>query len=294
MKAVQKIKTLKKDEVMWVSVKSMIINTLLSIFKLILGVIFNSVALMSDGVHSASDMFSTIFVILGIKISRKKSDKKHPYGHDRFECLMTFILAFILGGTGIGIGIIGIKKIINRQNLVMPGIITLVAAFISILVKEWMFHFTKRAAKNMNSTIVMADAWHHRSDALSSVGAVIGIAGARLGIKVLDPVASMIICVFILKATYDIIKDSISKLIDSSCDDNYEDKIKNLILSCDVKGIKELKTRKFGSKVYADVEVILDENMPLINADERAEYIHSKVESEFSDIKHCSVIVRAK
>lgn len=278
-----------------VSIKTMIINGLLSALKFVVGVCFNSTALVSDAIHSASDMLSTVFVIVGVKVSQKQSDEKHPYGHERFECILSLFLGALLGGTGVGIAVRGISDITNYKSLAVPGIIALVAATVSVVVKEWMFRFTKKVAKKCNSSIVMADAWHHRSDALSSVGAMIGIAGARMGFPVLDAVASIVICVFILKATVDIFIDSLNKLTDNACDTKLANEIMNKCLEQkEVCNIKNFKSRLFGSKIYIDVEIVLDGNTMLRNSDIIAENIHTGVESTFPEVKHCSVITRSQ
>lgn len=158
-------------------------NVLLSLFKLLAGIIGHSGAMISDAVHSASDVFGTIIAVLGISISKRKSDANHQYGHDRLECVAAIVLAVILLATGLGIGISGVEKIIkgNSKGAAIPGVIALVAAVVSIVFKEWMYWYTRAAAKKINSGALMAEAWHHRSDALSSVGAFAGILGARLG-----------------------------------------------------------------------------------------------------------------
>ena len=180
--------------------------------------------MVSDAVHSASDVFSSFIVIIGVKISARDSDRDHPYGHERFECVAAIILAVILLVTGLFIGHGALEKItaISAQGIAVPGLIALIAAIVSIVSKEAMYWYTRFYAKRLDSGALMAAAWHHRSDALSSVGALIGIAGARMGHPVLEPVASLVICVFIVKAAYDIFKDAISKMVDHSCGEDTE------------------------------------------------------------------------
>lgn len=283
-----------KKTAMRVSAVSIIVNVALSLFKLLAGMVAHSGAMISDAVHSASDVFSTFIVIIGVNIAEKRSDNEHQYGHERMECVASIILAVILSGTGIMIGYGGMKKIIysNYGNLEMPGILALVAAITSILVKEWMFWYTRGAAKKINSGALMADAWHHRSDALSSVGAFAGILGARLGFKILDPVASVLICIFIEKAAYDIFKDSIDKLVDKSCDDKTVERIKQVISEqIGVLGIDDIRTRLFGSKIYVDVEISADGNKTLNETHDIAENVHESIENEFPTVKHCMVHV---
>ena len=211
-----------EEVAMRVSFVSIVANILLSVFKLLAGIFAHSGAMVSDAVHSASDVISTIVVIIGIRLSGKASDKEHPYGHERMECVAAVILATILAFTGFGIGYTAMIKILSGQytNLRVPGILALVAAIISIAVKESMYWYTRINAKRIDSSALMADAWHHRSDALSSVGALIGIAGSRLGYPVCDAAASLCICFFIGKAAYEIFRDAVDKMVDKACDES--------------------------------------------------------------------------
>jgi cation diffusion facilitator family transporter len=279
---------------MRVSVISIIINVVLSLFKLLAGIFAQSGAMISDAIHSASDVFSTFIVMIGVNISNKKSDTQHQYGHERFECVASIILAVILAITGIGIGISGIEKIFsgNYEELQIPGVLALVAAVMSIIVKEWMYWFTRAAAKKINSGALMADAWHHRSDALSSVGAFIGIFGARLGFPILDPIASVVICLFIEKASYDIFKDAIDKMIDKSCDTKTISDIKQIIAEQEgVEAIDEVRTRLFGAKIYVDVEISADGSKSLNETHNIAQNVHDEIENKIPMVKHCMVHV---
>ena len=233
-------------------------------------------------------------MILGINIASRQSDDDHQYGHDRLECVAAILLAVVLFATGIGIGIGGINKIIEGTagKDEIPGMIALIAAVASIVVKEGMFWYTRSAAKKINSGALMADAWHHRSDALSSVGALIGIGGARLGFPVLDPIASVVICVFIVKAAYDIFKDAIDKMVDKSCDEETEEKMCRLIEEQQgVLKVDVLRTRLFGAKMYVDIEIAADGDITLREGHEIAQAVHDKVEEEFPLVKHCMVHV---
>ena len=250
--------------------------------------------MLSDAVHSASDVLSTIIVMAGIKISEKRPDREHPYGHERMECVASIILAAALAVTGAGIGYSGINKIYLGQynTLSVPSGIALTAAVLSIVIKEWMYWFTRGAAKHTNSDALMADAWHHRSDALSSVGSLIGILGARLGYAILDPIASVVICGCILKAALDIFRESINKMVDHSCDNTTETKIRELVLQQQgVEGIDDLKTRMFGAKMYVDIEILADGSLVLYDAHRIAEGVHQVIEHNFPQCKHCMVHV---
>lgn len=280
---------------MKVSSISIAVNMLLSLLKLLAGIIAHSGAMISDAIHSASDVISTVIVIIGVRVSGKKSDKEHQYGHERLECVSSILLAGLLLVTGAGIGINGVEKIIagtSGEDLVIPGALALAAAVISIIVKEWMFWYTRSAAKKINSGALMADAWHHRSDSLSSIGSFAGILGARLGYPVLDPIASVVICLFIGKAAVDIFRDAVDKMVDHSCDEKTEKSMKEEIeVIPGVERIDLLKTRLFGSKIYVDIEIAADENLSLKAAHAIAERVHNTMEEKFQDVKHCMVHV---
>ncbi len=277
-----------------VTMVSIIGNLLLSAFKLMAGLLAHSGAMVSDAVHSASDVFSSIIVIIGVRVSSRESDKEHPYGHERFECVAAIILSVVLFITGLFIGIQAVQTIFggNYASLVVPGILALVAAIVSILVKEAMYWYTKINAQKIDSSALMADAWHHRSDALSSVGALIGIGGARLGYPILDPIASGIICIFILKAAIDIFLDAIDKMVDHSCDASTEEAIRKCALEQEgVIQVDFLQTRVFGNRIYVDIEISADGNMSLYDSHNIAETVHDAIESTFAKVKHIMVHV---
>lgn len=278
---------------MHVSMVTILGNFVLSVFKLAAGIIAHSGAMVSDAVHSASDVLSTFVVIAGVKLSGKASDKEHPYGHERFECVAAILLAVMLAATGIGIGWAGIRNITGDSSaLTVPGGLALVAAVISIVSKEAMYWYTRAAAKKIGSSALMADAWHHRSDALSSIGSFVGILGARLGLPVLDPIASVVICVFILKAAFDVFRDAVSKMTDRACSDEVENQMRQAVLAQDgVLGVDRLKTRLFGDRVYVEVEISADAQAPLEQAHEVATRVHDAMEDQFPVVKHCMVHV---
>lgn len=269
-------------------------NIILSGFKLIAGLVGSSSAIISDAVHSASDVASTIVVMIGVTLASKDSDDEHPYGHERMECIAAILLAVMLFITGCGIGVGAINTLItgNYIDAETPGVIALVAAISSIVIKELMFWYTIANAKKINSSALMADAWHHRSDALSSVGALIGISGARLGFPIMDTLASLVIFIFICKAAFDIFKDAVDKLVDKSCDKLMQKKIyDHIIENEDVTKIDDLRTRLFGNKVYVDIEIAVDGNYSLRRSHEIAENIHDDIEENFPEVKHIMVHV---
>lgn len=277
-----------------VSFITIVQNVLLSIFKLFAGIFAHSNAMISDAIHSASDVFSTIIVIIGVKLASKKSDKEHPYGHERLECVAAIVLSIVLLYTGIKIGSQAVKDIIggNYQSLQKPGMLALVAAVVSIVTKEIMYWYTRHYAKKIDSSALMADAWHHRSDALSSVGALVGIGGAMMGFPVMDSIASIVIFVFIAKAAYDIFKDAMDKMVDHSCDDETEKEMRDFVLAQkEVLSVDLLHTRIFGNKIYVDVEIGVNGSYTLRQAHEIAEEVHEGIEKNFPKVKHVMVHV---
>ena len=277
-----------------VSLFTIIGNVVLSVIKLLAGIIAHSSAMISDAVHSASDVFSTFVVIIGIKLASKKPDKEHPYGHERMECVAAIVLAMVLFITGLGIGLEAVKNIIhgNYGDLQVPGVLALIAAIVSIVSKEAMYWYTRHYAKKIDSSALMADAWHHRSDAFSSIGALIGIGASRLGYPVMDSIASLVIFVFIVKAAFDIFKDAIDKMVDHACDEGTEKQIYDCVMKNEnVLGIDLLQTRVFGNKIYVDVEIQADASYTLQKAHDIAEAVHDDIEESFPKVKHIMVHV---
>lgn len=269
-------------------------NIVLSLFKFFAGIIGHSSAMVSDAIHSLSDVFATFIAWLGIKLSMQAPDKEHPYGHERLECVASLLLGAILFGTGLMIGLSGLKTIFagHYENLQAPGAVALVAAVVSIATKEGMFWYTRYYAKVLNSAAFMADAWHHRSDALSSIGSLIGIGGAMLGFPILDPIASVAIAICIIKVAFDILKDAVSKMLDTACSDEYEQKLSDFISSQEgVDRVDMLHTRMFGNKIYIDAEIAVDGDKSLTEAHAIAEHVHHQVEKNFDNIKHIMIHV---
>ncbi|MBQ6427698.1 MAG: cation transporter [Oscillospiraceae bacterium] len=281
------------QEAIKISRISILVNLLLSAGKLAAGLLANSGAMISDAVHSASDVFSTLVVIVGVKLSGKDSDREHPYGHERMECVAAILLSGILLATGLVIGWEGIQKILSeRAELRAPGILAAAAALVSILVKELLFRYVRGFARKLDSTALMAEAWHHRSDALSSIGALAGILGARAGFPVLDPLASVVICVFIAKAAADIFRDAVDKMVDHSCDEETEDLIRLCAVEQpEVERIDLLKTREFGNRIYIEMEIAVNGDLPLRQAHEAAERVHDEIERRFPKVKHIMIHV---
>ena len=278
-----------------VSLVTIAVNFLLTAFKIVAGILGRSDAMVSDGIHSASDVISTVIVIIGIAIAMKPTDNKHEYGHERLECIASIILSLILFGTGALIGYKGVYSLATGgyNDVPAPTTLALVAAIVSIVVKEGMYWYTIYYAKKTKSLSLKANAWHHRSDALSSVGALIGIGCTLLfNMPIFDDIASLVICLFILKVAVEIFLEAVDKLVDKSCPPEKEEELKNIL--CGIDGIitvDELKTRMFGSKIYVDIEIGADKTLTLEKAHEIAEKAHDLIEKSDENIKHCMVHV---
>lgn len=270
----------------WVTV---VVNIILAAFKVIAGIIGNSSAMIADGVHTLSDVLTTFVVLLGLKISSKEADEGHPYGHEKYESVFAKVLSMLLLLTGIFIGYEAIKILISGETRT-PKLIALIAALLSIVVKEGMYWYTIKVAKKIKSVSMEADAWHHRSDAFSSIGTFAGVLGAQLGLPALDPIAGIIVSIFVVKVGVDLYIKSVKELVDESASEEIIETITGKVESMNgVKGIKSLKTRVFGNRIYVDIEIFVDSNISVKSGHDIAEKVHDMLEAEVSDIKHCMV-----
>ena len=279
------------DVVNDVGMKTLIANVILSVVKIIAGFVAQSSAMIADGVHTVSDVISTVAVMIGVKFSEKEADEGHPYGHERIESVVTVLLSLMLSVTGFGIAFSGIKTIVYRE-FTTPGALALAAALASIVVKELMYRYTLKAAEKINSTALKADAWHHRSDAFSSIGTLVGIGGAILGLQILDPIAGIIVSVLIIRVGFEILMQGLNQLVDRAADG---DTIKNIEKNIEnVKGVlrvDDVKTRLHGSRLYVDVEISVDSNITVGEGHSIAETVHKNIEKTIPDVKHCMVHV---
>ena len=270
---------------------TVVMNIFLSLIKLLAGFIGHSTSMISDGVHSLSDVISSIGVFIGLRISQKPADIDHPYGHEKFEAVLSKILAFILFLTGLSIGYSAIETIVS-SSYIIPKMMTIWADLLSIGVKEWMYHYTIRQAKKIESTALAADAWHHRSDSLSSIGALIGIIGARLGFPILDPLAALVITLIILKVAIEIFVEATNQVIDKAASPELVNEIIQQIQSVNgVLAIDSLKTRVHSNRIYVDLEISVEATLSLIEAHTIAEAVHYQLEQNIHKIKHCTVHV---
>ena len=284
----------KEQKAMRASIITICGNVALTAFKLFAGIVGNSTAMIADAMHSFSDMYTTIVVMIGVKLANKKADKDHPYGHERFECVAAIILSAVLLFTGGGIGWAGIQRIIAMEYgyAEVPGAIALVAAVTTVIVAGLLYIYKRRVAREIDSSALMADAWHHLSDSLSSIGSFLGIFGARLGFPIFDPIAAIVICLFIFKVAFDVFRDAVGKMTDRACDDETEEEIRAVILSNkSVVGIDLLMTRVFGEKIYVEVEISADGEKTLHETHSIAQAVHDIIEEKFPKVKHCVVHV---
>ncbi|NLY43414.1 MAG: cation transporter [Clostridiaceae bacterium] len=266
-------------------------NVFLTLIKAVIGIIAHSSAMIADSIHTLSDVATTIAVMIGLRMSKKDEDADHPYGHEKIEPIVSSILASILFITALAIGYAGIKAILSKQ-ISTPEPLAIYGAILSIAVKEWMYRYTVKGAKAIESTALLADAWHHRSDAFSSIGALLGITGAIMGYPILDPLAALIISILIAKVSIDIYSQAIRQLIDYAGDAEMIESIRQDILKTEgVIQIDNLKTRVHANKMYVDVELSVDSNMSLTDAHAIAEHVHNIIETNQKNVKHCMVHV---
>lgn len=279
------------EEGMRVSKITLILNLVLAVVKVISGLIGRSSAMIADGIHTLSDVLTTVVVLLGLKVSSKKADDDHPYGHERYESIFAKLLSLILLVTGAFIGYEALKTLIEG-NIKQPGQIALIAAFISILTKEAMYRYTIKTAKKIKSISMEADAWHHRSDAFSSIGTFIGILGARVGFPALDPIAGIVVAIMVIKVGVDLYLKSIRELVDESASEEIINEINKIASSTNgVINVNRLRTRVFGNRIFVDIDIQVDPNITVKEGHDISAVLHDRLESEITDIKHTMVHV---
>ena len=270
-------------------------NLLLLVFKFIAGIVSGSSAMIADAVHSLSDFLTDLIVLVFVRISAKPQDENHDYGHGKFETLATLLVALALVGAAIGIIVGGALKIVRwlqGETLETPGMLALWSAILSIIVKEVLFRYTLSRGKALESQAVVANAWHHRSDALSSIGAAIGIGGAILlgqHWAVLDPLASVVVGGMLVKVALDLLKVSAGELTDSSLPEETEKEIEGIIRSFpEVSEPHNLRTRRIGNRIAIETHIRLDGGMPLSEAHEIASKIERSIKDRFGESTHVS------
>ena len=297
---VQKISSREK-EIYKVTLWGSIVNFILLILKFVAGIVGHSAAMIADAVHSRSDFITDIVVIVFVRIAGKPQDEGHDYGHGKYETLATAIIGVILLGVGIGILVNSVKSIVdvfNGEELKSPSIWALVAAAVSIVSKEILYQYTVFKGKRLNSKAVIANAWHHRSDAFSSIGTLIGIGGAIfLGAKwrVLDPVAAFVVSLFIVKVSVELVKPCLDELLEKSLPKEVEDRILAIILSHpEVSSPHHLRTRYIGNNVAIEVHIRMDGSMALSDAHEITKRIEASLKEEFGPDTHIGIHMEPK
>jgi cation diffusion facilitator family transporter len=286
----------REKEIYKVTIVGSFVNFLLLIFKFVSGIVGHSAAMIADAVHSLSDFVTDILVLVFVKISSKPADKDHRYGHGKFETLATAIIGVVLLAVGIGIfyqGATSIYAVYNGQVLSSPGYIALIAAVVSIAFKEAVYWYTVIKGKKLNSQAVVANAWHHRSDAFSSIGTLLGIGGAILGGEkwaVLDPIAAVVVSIFIVKVAISILNGSLQELLEHALPKTVQEEIKQLILSVD--GVSEphhLRTRRVGSNYAIEVHIRMDGNLSLNEAHHITSLVEKKLKEKYGEGTNLSV-----
>ncbi len=280
----------RSQEVKKVTVTGIWINALLTTFKLFAGVLGKSQAMLADGMHSLSDFVTDIIVLIGFKFTQKPEDACHNYGHDKYETLVTAVIGILLAAAGFGIfktSIVYIMRVLGGNILPRPRLFTLAAAGASIILKEFLYQYTLRAGKRIKSPAVKANAWHHRSDALSSIGTLIGIGGAIFlgeGWTVLDPIASVVVSILIFKVAIEIFLPAVNELLESSLSQEEIEHIKNIIeTNTKVLNFHKLRTRRIGTKAAIEFHILLDQNYDLKKAHDVATEIEEALKSDFND-----------
>ena len=264
------------------------VNAVLIVLKFIAGFVGRSSAMVADAVHSLSDFITDLIVLIFVKIAGKPRDASHDYGHGKFETFATMIIGLILAVAGVGLMINGIELVIRDlkgESLQKPTMLALIIAVISIVSKEWVYRFTVIKGKEVNSQAVIANAWHHRSDAISSGGTLVGVAGAMfLGDhwRILDPLAAIIVSIFIIKSGYDIMKPSVNELLESSLPEAQEDDIRRIVLAVPgIKGIHNLRTRRIGNGIAIDLHAKMDGDMTLTEAHAIATAAENTIKAQY-------------
>ena len=286
----------REKEIYLVTIWGSVCNALLVAFKFVAGILGHSSAMVADAVHSLSDFLTDILVLIFVRISTKPQDKDHDYGHGKYETIASFIIALGLLVVAIGIIVRGAKKFamwLKGEDLPAPGQIALWAALLSIVLKELLFQYTIRRGKAIESTALITNAWHHRSDAISSIGAALGIGGALLfGDRwtVLDPIAGIIVGAMLVKTAIDLVRGSMNELTDSSLPEETEQEILSIIRSVpNVIDPHNLRTRRIGNRIAIEVHVRMDGATSLHDAHEHASQIENKLRERFGNHTHVAV-----
>jgi len=269
-----------------VTIVGIIVNILLSIIKLVIGYLGNSQALIADGVHSFSDLTTDLSIIFGVKYWLAPADQQHQYGHQKIELLVTIFIAIMLASVGVGILIKAIISL-NNNNIETPSIVAFIGALLSIISKEWLYHYTVKQATKLKSSAVKANAWHHRSDAISSlpVAIVIVIATIFPNLIFLDSIGAILVSIFIIYPAYKMFKEAISNVLDESVDKKTLEEIEKVSLQTkDVKEVHDIRTRKIGETIFIDMHILVDGHISVIEGHEVSEEVKRNLMKSNEDI----------
>lgn len=283
-------------EVYKVTIAGSMINVMLLIMKFTAGILGQSAAMIADAIHSLTDFATDVIVLIFVKLGNKPQDKDHDYGHGKYETLATTIIGISLFVVGVMICYSGITKTFHAicgEKIQQPGTVALIAAIISIILKEWAYQFTARAGRKYHSEAVIANAWHHRSDALSSIGTAMGIGGAiLLGSKwaLLDPIAAIIVSVFIIKASWELVTQSLKELTDASLSEDEEKEIMKIANTEEgIKEIHNLRTRRIGNRIAIEMHIRMPGNVTLYEAHQHATDIENLLKKRFGTDTHIGI-----
>lgn len=280
------------DEANKVTIKSILWNIVLTFIKIFAGIVGKSNVIIADGLHSASDIISSIGVLIGNKISNTPNDENHNYGHEKAETLVSFLLSILLIIVSLKIGFDAIGSLLNLSRVQVPTALPLVVSVISIVIKEYQYRITIKVAQKINSPSLKADAWHHRSDAFSSIAAFIGIGGAMLGFKALEPIASIVVALFVAKVGFDILKDSANELMDYSIDVDQEKQIVKITEETEgVINLGEIRTRKHGATAYVDLTICVNKDLTVYEGHEIATKLERRIIKDMQFVKGITVHV---
>lgn len=291
----------RKREIYKVTLLGSLVNLVLMVFKFLAGIFGHSAAMIADAVHSVSDFATDIVVLAFVRVSHRPKDKSHDYGHGKFETLATTLIGVALFAVAVGIFVDGAKKIVfwaQGGTLTQPGVLALIAALVSIVLKEAIFQYTKRKADQLDSQAMRANAWHHRSDALSSIGTAIGIGGAiLLGERwaVLDPIASIVVGALIVKVAFDLLKNGMGELMEQSLPEEVEDEILTIVKN--VPGVFEphdLCTRRIGNHYAIEMHILMDKDIALKEAHDRASEMERLLKERYGEETHISIHVEPR
>ncbi len=281
-----------------VTIVGAVLNLVLIIFKMLAGILGRSGAMVADAIHSLSDFVTDVIVLVFVRISNKPRDVDHDYGHGKYETLATALIGVLLFVVGVGVlagGCSSILAYLRGETLGQPGMVALWAAVVSVVTKEWLYRYTRAVGRRANSKAVVANAWHHRSDALSSVGTMVGVGGAVLlgeDWRVLDPLAAVVVSVFILKVSVDLVRPCVDELLEKSLPEDMERDITRLVLSAGgVAHLHNLCTRRIGNNVAIEFHICMDGNLSLTEAHRTASHIEELLREAYGERTHIVIHV---